>query len=75
MRKRQYMLKRKREVIVYYFDLWSFLFFVERQQYEKDNLAAGYHNDKKDKETRLQKVSYDASEAISIKRDEHLQKE
>ena len=48
---------------------------VERQQYEKDNLAAGYHNDKRDKETRLQKVSYDASEAISIKRDEHLQKE
>ena len=56
-------------------ELRSACFFVKGQQNQKDNLAAGYHNDKRDKETRLQKVSYDASEAISLKRDEHLQKE
>lgn len=28
------------------------------EQYEKDNLAAGYHNDRRDKETRLQNKSF-----------------
>ena len=34
--------------------LWSLITFVE--QYEKDNLAAGYHNDRRDKETRYNKT-------------------
>ena len=52
---------------------------MKGKQNQKDNLAAGYHNDKKkDQENCLQNKAFHMmglSKAILAQRDEHLQKD